>query len=224
MTTTPSYLYLVNQFLVAMPAITDDVFARSVIYVCEQSEEGAMGFVINKPTEITMFDLMREAKISTYDMRPEKHMVYWGGPMQEKRGFVLHAPLSVVNCDKKIQHIDSQNSKINEKNEESDNVASVFVSTERIGGHPNGTIDLTTSRDILEALASGSGPSRYMTIKGCTSWDNNQLTAEIADNSWMTVPANSDILFETPWFLRYDRTLALLGITPGMLQSYSGRA
>lgn len=190
---------LTHHFLIAMPGLEDVAFSRSVIYVCEHSPRGALGLIINKPTDLTLPSLFEriELKFGRTDLR--EMPVFLGGPVQTERGFVLHDPMRGAN----------------EASEESG-----YASTLRIPGG----LDMTTSKDVLEALSSGVGPRRVLVTLGYASWGEGQLEAELADNSWLTVAANADLIFEMPVAQRYDGALGLLGLEAWRLAPQAGHA
>lgn len=185
---------LTNQFLIAMPGMADEMFAGSVVYLCEHTERGALGLVINKPIDIKLKSLFERVDL-TLD-RPElvDEPVYFGGPVQTERGFVLHDRLA------------------------SD--APGYNSTLSV---PDG-LDMTTSRDVLEALAQGAGPRRVLITLGYSGWGAGQLEDELSRNGWLTVQADPRVIFDTPVEQRYQRALSLLGIDPGMLSQEAGHA
>ena len=190
---------LTNHFLIAMPGMSDAVFAKSVVYVCEHSERGALGLVINKPATLTLADLFD--KVSLPLLRPDLvgSPVYQGGPVQTERGFVLHEPLQ--------EHAD-------------DAVAAPYASTLSIPGG----LEMTTSKDVLEALSAGAGPRKVMVSLGYSAWGQGQLEAELCDNAWLTVDADRAVIFDTPTHDRYDKALALLGLEAWMISSEAGHA
>ena len=193
---------LTHHFLIAMPGLEDAAFARSVIYVCEHSPRGALGLIINKPTDLTLPGLFEriELHFGREDLR--EMPVLLGGPVQTERGFVLHDPMRGAN-------------EVNEASDESG-----YASTLRIPGG----LDMTTSKDVLEALSSGVGPRRVLVTLGYASWSEGQLEAELADNSWLTVAANTDLIFDTPVAERYDSALGLLGLEAWRLAPQAGHA
>ena len=182
---------LTNHFLIAMPGMEDRTFARSVVYVCEHSEHGALGLIINKPGDISMADLFHKVDLPLARAELGGQPVFQGGPVQTERGFVLHEP---------------------------------------VGGHYNsslaipGGLEMTTSKDVLEALANGAGPKKVLVTLGYSGWAPGQLEDELARNGWLTVQAEPSIIFDTPAHERYDRALALLGIDPRMLSQEAGHA
>jgi putative transcriptional regulator len=190
---------LTNHFLIAMPGLQDEVFSRSVVYICEHSEHGALGLVINKPSEIDMKSLFDKVDLPLHREDLSSAPVFQGGPVQTDRGFVLH------------EHVVAASDKLDE---------SVFASTLTISGG----LEMTTSKDVLVALSSGSGPRKVLVSLGYAAWGEGQLESELSDNSWLTVAANNSIIFDTPVAQRYDSALRLLGFESWMLSPDSGRA
>ena len=190
---------LTNHFLIAMPGMEDGTFTRSVIYVCEHSERGALGLIINKPGDISLADLFERVDLPLE--RPELggQPVFHGGPLQTERGFVLHAPIVAEGL----------------KPDES-----IYASTLTVPGG----LEMTTSKDVLEAIATGAGPRRVLVTLGYSAWGEGQLESEMAENAWITVSADSNIIFDTPVGERYDRALSLLGLQSWMLTHQAGHA
>ncbi|HEY9064581.1 MAG TPA: YqgE/AlgH family protein [Burkholderiaceae bacterium] len=187
-----------NQFLIAMPGMSgDSTFAGSVVYMCEHTEKGALGLVINKPIDITLKSLFEKVEL-TLD-RPDlaEAPVYFGGPVQTERGFVLHERLD---------------------------------GDEGEGGHYNsslqipGGLEMTTSKDVLEALSNGAGPKKVLVTLGYSGWAAGQLEEEMGRNGWINVVAEPGIIFDTPVEQRYDKALSLLGIDARMLSQDAGHA
>lgn len=185
---------LTNQFLIAMPGMADDTFSGAVVYLCEHSEKGALGLVINKPIDITLANLFEKVDLSLEGSALAAQPVYFGGPVQTERGFVLH--------------------------ERQGDDAQAFNSTLQVPGG----LEMTTSKDVLEALSHGQGPRRVLVTLGYSGWSAGQLEDEIGRNGWLTVDAEPGIIFDTPVAERYDRALALLGIDPRMLSQEAGHA
>ncbi len=183
-----------------MPGLEDGVFSRSVVYLCEHSERGAMGLIINKPSDLSMrqlFDKL-DLPLRREDLAPSP--VLLGGPLHAERGFVLHDPI----CLPESEQDDS----------------SIYGSTLTV----EGGLEMTTSRDVLEALSSGVGPRRVLVTLGYASWGEGQLESELAENVWLTVPASAEVVFDTPLEQRYDKALDLLGLQPWMLSPEAGHA
>ncbi len=190
---------LTHHFLIAMPGMEDQTFRRSVVYLCEHSERGALGLVINKPSDMSLKALFE--KIELRLSRPEfgESPVFHGGPVQTERGFVLHEPVFAEG----------------HKPDES-----VYASTMTIPGG----LEMTTSKDVLEALATGAGPRKVLVSLGYAAWEQGQLESELAENSWLTVDADPAVIFDTPVEQRYDRALLLLGLEAWTLSPDAGHA
>ena len=194
-----SSINLTHHFLIAMPGLEDESFARSVVYLCEHSERGALGLIINKPTDITLKGLFDKVDLSLRREDLTKEPVFQGGPVQTERGFVLHEPMLM------------------DKGETDE---SAYASTMTIPGG----LEMTTSKDVLEALSTGAGPRRVLITLGYSSWGEGQLESELAENAWLTVAADLSVIFDTPVPERYDRALSLLGLQAWMLSPEAGHA
>lgn len=177
-----------NHFLIAMPGCMAGGFADSIALLAEHGEAGAMGLVVNKPLELAVADMLAQLDIEAHVSR--NMPVYWGGPVQTERGFVLHYD------------------------------EGRWESTL----HLDGDLAITTSRDILEAIGNGFGPSAFMILLGYAGWDEGQLEQEILGNSWLTVPADPGIIFDTPYQQRWHEAAGLLGISASQLSSQAGHA
>ncbi len=180
---------LSNQFLMAMPGMVDGEFAGTVIYLCEHGPKGALGLVINRPTDLSVAGLLEKIDLKLEIALPQNASVYFGGPVHTDRGFVLHSP------------------------------AGSFSSSIQLG-----QLALTTSRDVLQAVAEGNGPEKMLVTLGYSGWGAGQLESELAQNAWLTVPASPDVIFATPPEDRYSAALKLLGIDPAMLSGVAGHA
>ena len=185
---------LTNQFLIAMPGVADDNFAGTVVYLCEHSERGALGLVINRPSDITLSKLFEKVDLSLDREDLAAQPVYVGGPVQTERGFVLHDAFEVEGGG--------------------------YTSSLKIPGG----LEMTTSKDVLEALSHGAGPRRVFVTLGYAGWSAGQLEEELGRNGWITVAAEPALIFDTPVEQRYKRALSLLGIDQGMLSSEAGHA
>ncbi|MFN3376615.1 MAG: YqgE/AlgH family protein [Burkholderiaceae bacterium] len=190
---------LTHHFLIAMPGLADASFARSVVYLCEHSERGALGLVINKPSDLSLKGLFDKVDLSLGREDLQQAPVYQGGPVQTERGFVLHEPLLPPGL------ADDE---------------TPYASTLQIPGG----LEMTTSKDVLEALSTGAGPRRVLVTLGYASWAEGQLESEIAENVWLTVGADPAVIFDTPAGERYDRALGLLGLQSWMLSPEVGHA
>ncbi|MBS4037672.1 MAG: YqgE/AlgH family protein [Hydrogenophaga sp.] len=186
---------LTNHFLIAMPGLSDELFGRSVVFMCEHSERGALGLIINKPGEILLPRLFEKVELALARDDLAAQPVFQGGPVQTERGFVLHDAVT-------------------------DDGEGVYASTLSIPGG----LEMTTSRDVLEAMSLGAGPRRVFVSLGYASWAKGQLESEITENAWLTVEADPAIIFEAPVDQRYERAMGLLGLQPWMLSRDAGHA
>ena len=188
--------HLANQFLIAMPGMVDENFAGAVVYLFEHTDKGAMGLVVNRPTEVDLATLFDKIELKLEIAPLLKQPVYFGGPVQIERGFVLHEP-----------------------NPECSYSSSLAV--------PGG-LTMTTSKDVLEAVASGQGPKNFQMTLGYSGWGAGQLEEEIALNGWINVPLSreemAEIIFNTPATQRYERTMSHLGFDPSHLSGEAGHA
>ena len=185
---------LSNQFLIAMPGMADQFFAGAVVYLCEHTEKGALGLVINKPIDIKLKNLFDKVELSLDREELAEQPVYYGGPVQTERGFVLHERMGEAS--------------------------EPYSSTLCVPGG----LQMTTSKDVLEALSGGTGPSRVLITLGYSGWGAGQLEDELKRNGWLTVDADPQIIFDTPVERRYDRAVSLLGFDPLMLSQEAGHA
>ena len=206
MTADSASIDLKHHFLIAMPGLEDETFARSVIYMCEHSARGAMGLIINKPSDISMRLLFDKVELPLRREDLMQNPVGHGGPVQTERGFVLHDPLRGPLQDPLTDKPEPE--------------GSAYASTLTVPGG----LEMTTSRDVLEALSSGAGPRRVLVTLGYASWGEGQLESELGENTWLTVPASADVIFDVPMAERYDRALDLLGLKSWMLSPDAGHA
>ena len=190
---------LTHHFLIAMPGLEDETFAKSVVYLCEHSERGALGLVINKPSDINLQSLLQKVDLDLRRQDLTDTPVFQGGPVQTERGFVLHDAMQADS----------------EKPEDSGYSSTLSI--------PGG-LEMTTSKDVLEALSTGAGPRRVLVTLGYASWGEGQLESELAENTWLTVGADPSVIFDTPIGQRWDRALGLLGLQAWMLSPDAGHA
>ena len=190
---------LTHHFLIAMPGLEDETFAKSVVYLCEHSERGALGLVINKPSDINLQSLLQKVDLDLRRQDLTDTPVFQGGPVQTERGFVLHDAMQADS----------------EKPEDSGYSSTLSI--------PGG-LEMTTSKDVLEALTTGAGPRRVLVTLGYASWGEGQLESELAENTWLTVGADPSVIFDTPIGQRWDRALGLLGLQAWMLSPDAGHA
>jgi putative transcriptional regulator len=188
-----------NQFLISMPGMVDDNFAGTVVYLCDHTTNGAMGLVINRPTDVNLGDVFDKLDLKLEIQPKASEPVYFGGPVQTDRGFVLHEQ----SHEEQTTH---------------------YSSSLRIPGG----LAMTTSKDVLQEVADGHGPKRFLMTLGYAGWSAGQLEDEIATNGWLNVNAPMEelihIIFETPDEYKYQNVLGLLGVDVGFLSSEAGHA
>ena len=181
---------LSNQLLVALPALHDPHFARSVALICQHDGDGAMGVVINRPSEYSLGEVLQQMGIASDSEALQSQVVLAGGPVHPERGFVLH------DGDRE------------------------WDSTLAVGDG----LYLTTSRDILEAMAAGQGPAHAMVALGCAGWGAGQLEQELVEDSWLMVPAQRAVLFDLPLDQRWQAAAGSIGVDLVNYASHSGHA
>lgn len=235
MTADSASINLTHHFLIAMPGLEDSTFAKSVVYLCEHSERGALGLVINKPSDLSMPALFEKVELPLKRQDLIHVPVLKGGPVHTERGFVLHEPMFVPTTTTSSTYSTSSPSSASDSSDEAQDerdalaavsepeqasAESVYASTMTIPGG----LEMTTSKDVLEALSTGAGPKRVLISLGYSAWGEGQLESELAENSWLTVGADPAIIFDTPIEERYERAMALLGLQSWMLSSEAGHA
>lgn len=190
--------YLDGQMLIAMPAMNDERFARTLIYVCAHSSEGAMGIVVNQPAANVKFpDLLVQLEVVPASERiqlptkAEDVKVLKGGPVETGRGFVLHS-------------------------------ADYFIENSTLPIDEG--ICLTATLDILKAIARGNGPASAVLALGYAGWAPGQLEHEIQANGWLHCSADLELIFGNDIDGKYEKALRKLGIDLGQLSSEAGHA
>jgi putative transcriptional regulator len=178
-----------DQFLISMPHMHDAHFEHTVTYICDHSEYGAMGIVINRPLDLRLDALLEHLNTADSLQIKDNRQIYAGGPVQGERGFVLHAT------------------------QDSPWLATYQVTDE---------VCLTTSIDILEDIAAGTGTPDALIALGYAGWGAGQLEREISDNAWLSCPANLDILFRLPAEQRLHAAASILGINLDLLTAQVG--
>lgn len=181
---------LAHHFLIAMPTMVDPHFAKTLTYICEHNDQGALGVIVNRPTAMNLHTLLEQVSISPDTDSFKRVPVHFGGPVQIDRGFVLHTPLGQ------------------------------WQSTLAVGSE----IGLTTSKDILEAVAQGNGPQQIFVTLGYAGWAPGQLEHELAQNAWLTVAASVDVIFDLPAEERLATAMSLLGVDYANLSEVAGHA
>ncbi len=190
--------YLDGQMLIAMPSMHDERFARSLIYVCAHSTEGAMGIIVNHlAANVTFPDLLVQLEVIPAADRIQLHTraetvtVLKGGPVETGRGFVLHS-------------------------------ADFFIENSTLPIDEG--ICLTATLDILKAIARGNGPVSAILALGYSGWAPGQLEIEIQENGWLHCPADPELIFGADTEGKYQKAMKKLGVDPGMLSSEAGHA
>lgn len=181
---------LSNQLLIAMPGMADPNFNSTVTLICEHNTQGALGIVVNRPTDMDLGRLFKQLDVTDIDHALAQSPVLDGGPVAPERGFVLHE--SGLSFD-----------------------STVDVSPD---------VQLTLSRDVLDAMASGDGPSRSLVALGYAGWDAGQLEQEILDNTWLTVPSDQEIIFDVPFEDRWHVAAQSIGIDISQISPHAGHA
>ncbi len=181
---------LTNNFLIAMPAMADPFFSRTLTYICEHNEQGALGLVVNRPIDLTLKNLFDQLGISSDEQASGGLPIMFGGPVQLDRGFVLHRPVG--------------------------NWQSTMIVNHDVG--------LTTSLDILRAIASGESPKHLLVALGYSGWAPGQIEHELSQNAWLTVPASPRIIFELPFEERLTAAMHSLGVDFSMLSDEIGHS
>jgi putative transcriptional regulator len=181
---------LKDHFLIAMPTLSEGIFANSVTYICEHNDQGAMGIVINHPLKLSLDDIFQQLNIKN-PQHPHHEPILAGGPVNTERGFVLHNDVS---------HPWSSSLQVSD------------------------SICLTSSQDILNAIAHDEGPSQSLVALGYAGWGAGQLEEELAENAWLTVAADDDIIFNTPIAQRASSAASMLGIDLSLISSEAGHA
>lgn len=181
---------LTNHLLIAMPSLTDPNFSQTVALICEHTEKGALGIVLNKPLPMRLSDVLSQMKLEPSSESIGSQPVLRGGPVNTDRGFVLHRPGGQWDHTHKVSD----------------------------------DIQVTTSRDVLAAMARGEGPSDAFIALGYAGWESGQLEREIRDNAWLSMPVDARVVFELPYEERWVAAWRLLGIDPEQLSPVAGHA
>jgi len=194
----PQRGYLDGQMLIAMPTMRDERFARTLIYVCAHSSEGAMGIVVNQPAAnvnfadlLVQLEVIKDSDLIQLPRQAGAVQVLKGGPVEPGRGFVLHS-------------------------------SDFFIENSTLPIDDG--ICLTATLDVLKAIANGNGPTSALLALGYAGWAPGQLETEIQENGWLHCSADSDLIFGDDLVNKYERALRKLGIHAGMLSSEAGHA
>lgn len=190
-----SITWLTNNFLIAMPSMADPNFTHTVTLICDHdAENGAIGLVFNRTLDLSEAELMDQIEIDTSKMKNPGERVFEGGPVQVERGFILH-------------------SRTGDETEPWE--SSLLVSDE---------LALTTSQDILRAIAQGEGPEHHLIALGYAGWGPGQLEYEISENAWLHATADPKIIFDTPVDQRWQHAALLMGVDINAMGMTAGHA
>lgn len=197
-------LNLTGQFLISMPAMSDPRFSKTVTYICTHNQDGAMGIIINRHCDITVANLFAQIQLGSESLNLLRKLVHYGGPVQTERGFILHTILP--NAQREFN-------------------ATVII---------NNAVALTTSKDILEALADNNGspnnkPGKTLIALGYAGWTAGQLEAEMAQNVWLTLKTSlieeaHALIFDAPIERRFDLAMGMMGLNLSNLSQQAGHA
>ncbi len=181
---------LTHHFLIAMPGMVDPNFARTLTYLAEHNEQGALGVIVNRPIDMDLASLFERIELPMETEAFARQPVYFGGPVQTDRGFVLHRPAGDWHSTLKV----------------------------------NDEVALTSSRDVLQSIGTTGEPREALVALGYAGWDAGQLEQELADNAWLTVPADLAIVFGLPPEERLAAAMQTLGIDFARLSDSAGHA
>ncbi|MDO6617592.1 MULTISPECIES: YqgE/AlgH family protein [unclassified Shewanella] len=183
---------LQGHLLIAMPSLDESFFERAVIYICEHNDKGAMGVMINRPTNIVIDELLEQIGLAKKVQLslPLEESVVLGGPVDTDRGFVLHTP-------------------------QTDWVNSEPVSEFCM---------LTTSRDVLNALGTEESPKQFIVALGYAGWSKNQLEEELAENTWLTIEATPELVFNQDYNQLWTQATKQLGFDIWQISSQVGHS
>ena len=190
---------MTGQFLIAMPAMTGSYFSKTVTYICTHNQDGAMGVIINRHSDITVARLFEQIQLETESLSLLAKAVHYGGPVQTERGFILHDILPMPHEE--------------------------FNSTIVV----NNAVALTTSKDILEATADNKGPSKILIALGYAGWTAGQLEDEMAQNAWLSLKSNlleetHALIFDAPNHDKFDLAMGMMGLSLANLSHSAGHA
>jgi putative transcriptional regulator len=181
---------LTNHLLIAMPQLNDPNFAQTVALICEHTDKGALGIVLNKPLPMKLSDVLSQMKLEPKSEQIGEMPVLRGGPVHTDRGFVLHRPGGQWDHTHKVSD----------------------------------TIQVTTSRDVLAAMARGEGPSDAFIALGYAGWESGQLERELKENAWASMPVDARVVFDLPFEERWAGAWRLMGVDVDRLSPEAGHA
>ncbi|MFV2090291.1 MAG: YqgE/AlgH family protein [Pseudomonadales bacterium] len=178
-----------NQFLLAMPGLTGSYFGDTLTYICEHNAEGAMGIMVNRPSHISLIELLAQLGIDK-GHTPVEVRVMEGGPVASDQGFILHS--TEIKFESSLALDDG--------------------------------LSLSSAREVIEAIANDEGPEDYLVALGYAGWGRGQLEDEVADNAWLTCPADTGVIFNTPFTERVNKAASILGIDFALMSGQAGHA
>ncbi|WP_136441810.1 YqgE/AlgH family protein [Pacificoceanicola onchidii] len=182
---------LTGKMLIAMPGMGDPRFAHSLVFLCDHSDDGAMGLIVNKPSkDVDIKSLLLQLDI---EMTPtlRDRFVHFGGPVEMGRGFVLHSPdYSSATTTLQVQD----------------------------------DISMTATLDVLEEIARGQGPVRWLMALGYAGWGAGQLESELAANGWLVCDSSAQLIFDLPDAQKWEAALETLGVAALTLSAEGGTA
>jgi putative transcriptional regulator len=181
---------LTNHLLIAMPTLADPNFSQTITVICEHTDKGALGIVVNKPLPMRLSDVLLQMNIEPGSESIAAKPVLRGGPVNTDRGFVLHRPGGKWDHSHRVSD----------------------------------TVQVTTSRDVLAAMARGEGPEDAFIALGYAGWEPGQLEHEIKENSWLSMPIDARVVFDLPYEDRWSAAWRFLGIDKNMMSRVSGHA
>ncbi len=181
---------LTNHLLIAMPSLADPNFAQTVTLICEHSDKGALGIVLNKPLPMTLDEVLTQMSLEARDAAIAGQAVLRGGPVHNDRGFVLHRPGGQWDSSHRVSDL----------------------------------VQVTTSRDVLAAMARGEGPADAFIALGSAGWESGQLERELLENAWMSIPADGRIVYDLPFEDRWLAAWQRLGIDVDRMSPFAGHA
>ncbi|HEU4838487.1 MAG TPA: YqgE/AlgH family protein [Micavibrio sp.] len=185
---------LKGHLLLAMPQMNDPRFHRAVIFMAVHDEKGAMGMVINNPLPSPDFAEV----LRQVGVSSEK-------PLDEK---VLAMPVLSGGPVQSVHGFLLHSSDFDQKNTI----------------HVDDLFSISGTVDALRSIVNGYRPELMLFTLGYAGWGAGQLEKELQDNVWLTAPASHEIVFMSRPDEMWENAFALIGVNPGMLSGFSGRA
>ncbi len=181
-----------------MPSLANSWFENTITYIFEHNEDGALGFVINRPAPISVAEVYRQLEIDIIDTIKDETVVFEGGPIDNQRGYILFNSESSLPADsgELASHIEA-------------------------GEHG---VSLCGSTGLLDSIGAGNGPEDYLLLLGYAGWGAGQLESEMTENSWLTCAASTDILFNDDFESRFNLAADSLGVDFSRLSNETGHA